>query len=400
MSNPVQQKHIVLGVTGSIAAYKAADIASKLTQQGALVDVVLTESACRFITPLSFQSVTGRKAYVDADLWGGEGHVTHIGLGHTADLMLIAPASANTMAKLAHGIGDNLLSVTALAAKCPLMIVPAMDAGMYDHDATQANVTILKDRGAIFIGPEEGHLASGLVGLGRMSEPAKIISATRYEMGKTGPLHGRKIVVTAGPTREAIDPVRFLTNHSSGRQGYAVAQAALDQGASVTLITGPTAITAPFGVNLVSVTTAAEMANTVLDESKDAFALIMAAAVADFRPAQRAANKIKKGGESLTLEFEATTDILKAVAAQKTQTGFPQNTIGFAAESQNLLSNAQGKLKSKNLDLIVANDITAPGAGFAGTTNQVTLLFADGRQENLPLQEKSTIAEAIINTLC
>ena len=400
MADPVQQKHIVLGVTGSIAAYKAADIASKLTQQGALVDVILTESACQFITPLSFQSVTGRKAYVDADLWGGEGHVTHIGLGHNADLMVIAPASANTMAKLAHGIGDNLLNVTALAAKCPLMIVPAMDAGMYDHAATQTNVTILKDRSAVFIGPEEGHLASGLVGLGRMSEPAKIISAIRFEMGKSGTLHGKKFVVSAGPTREALDPVRFITNHSSGRQGYAVAQAALDQGASVTLISGPTCITAPYGVNLVPVTTASEMAAAVLAESKDAFALIMTAAVADFRPAKESPNKIKKGGDSLNLELEFTTDILKAVAKQKSQTGFPRKTIGFAAESQQLLENAQSKLEGKKLDLIVANDITAPGAGFAGTTNQVTLLFADGRQETLPLQEKTAVAEAIIKTLC
>ena len=400
MANPVLQKHIVLGVTGSIAAYKATDIASKLTQQGALVDVILTESACQFISPLSFQSVTGRKAYVDADLWGGEGHVTHIGLGHTADLMVIAPISANTMAKLAHGIGDNLLSVTALAAKCPLMIAPAMDAGMYDHIATQANVTILKERGTTFIGPDEGHLASGLVGLGRMSEPAEIISAIRCEMGKSGLLHSKKIVVSAGPTREALDPVRFLSNHSSGRQGYALAQAALDMGASVTLISGPTNLIAPYGVNLIPVTTAAEMTDAVLTESKDAFSLIMAAAVADFRPAKEEANKIKKGRDTLSLDLESTTDILKAVAAQKTETGFPLKTIGFAAESQHLLKNAQSKLERKKLDLIVANDITAPGAGFAHSTNQVALLFADGRQEILSLQEKSTIAEAIIDTLC
>jgi phosphopantothenoylcysteine decarboxylase / phosphopantothenate---cysteine ligase len=400
MANPVQKKHIVLGVTGSIAAYKAADIASKLTQQGALVDVILTESACQFISPLSFQSVTGRKAYVDSDLWGGEGHVTHIGLGHNADLMVIAPISANTMAKLAQGIGDNLLSVTALAAKCPLMIAPAMDAGMYDHTATQANVTILKNRGAVFIGPEEGHLASGMVGLGRMSEPATIISAIRCELGKSGQLQGKKIVVSAGPTREALDPVRFLSNHSSGRQGYAVAQAALDLGASVSLISGPTGLTAPYGVDIIPVTTAAEMTDAVLKESKDAFALIMAAAVADFRPAQKASNKIKKGDNSLTLKLESTIDILKAVAVQKAETGFPQKTIGFAAESQHLLENAQSKLEGKKLDLIIANDITAPGAGFVGTTNQVTLLFADGRQESLPMQEKSTVAEAIIDTLC
>lgn len=400
MANPVKNKRVVLGVTGSIAAYKAADIASKLTQQGALVDVILTESACKFISPLSFQSVTGRKAYVDADLWGGEGHVTHIGLGHNADLLIIVPASANTMAKLAHGIGDNLLSVTALAAKCPLVIVPAMDAGMYDHTATQSNVNILKQREVLFIGPEEGHLASGLVGLGRMSEPAKILSAIRCVFGKTGPLQGKKFVVSAGPTREALDPVRFLSNLSTGLQGYAVAQAAVDMGASVTLVSGPTNLTAPYGVHFIPVTSAAEMTDAILKESSDAFALIMTAAVADFRPSVKAAHKIKKGSEKLLLDLESTTDILKAVARQKTSSGFPQKTVGFAAESQDLLKNALSKLEDKKLDLIVANDISAPDSGFAVQTNQVTLLFANGRKETLPLQKKTAVAEAIINTLC
>ena len=400
MTNPVANKQIVLGVTGSIAAYKAADVASKLTQQGALVDVILTESACKFISPLSFQSVTGRKAFIDADLWGGEGHVTHIGLGHGADLVAIVPASANTLAKLAHGIGDNLLSVTTLAAKCPVLIVPAMDAGMYDHVATQANVNLLQQRGALFIGPEEGHLASGLVGLGRMSEPAKVISAIRWVFGKKGPLHGKKLVISAGPTREALDPVRFLSNRSTGLQGYAIAQAALDAGAEVTLVSGPTHLATPYGLNLLSVTTAAEMAEAILSESQDAYALIMTAAVADFRPAVESAHKLKKGVSSLTLELEATTDILKAVANQKSTTGFPKKLIGFAAESQDLLENAALKLKAKQLDLIVANDITAPGAGFGVETNQVILLFSDGRKQNLPLQEKSAVAESIIQTLC
>lgn len=400
MTNPVTDKHIVLGVTGSIAAYKAADVASKLTQQGALVDVILTDSACKFISPLSFQSVTGRKAYVDADLWGGEGHVTHIGLGHAADLLVIVPASANTMAKLAHGIGDNLLSVTTLAAQCPLMIVPAMDAGMYDHVATQTNVNLLKQRGAIFLGPEEGHLASGLVGLGRMSEPAKVISAIRWVFGRNGTLQGKKVVVSAGPTRETLDPVRFLSNHSTGLQGYAVAQAALDAGADVTLISGPVHLTAPYGLRLLPVTTAAEMTDAVLAESRDAYALIMTAAVADFRPTAVSAQKIKKGAASLSLELEATTDILKAVASQKATTGYPQKLVGFAAESQDLLENAAAKLQAKHLDLIVANDITAPGAGFGVETNQVTLLFADGRQQALPLQDKSIVAKTIIKALC
>jgi phosphopantothenoylcysteine decarboxylase/phosphopantothenate--cysteine ligase len=313
---------------------------------------------------------------------------------------VIVPASANTMAKLAHGIGDNLLSVTTLAAQCPLVIVPAMDAGMYDHVATQTNVNLLKQRGAIFLGPEEGHLASGLVGLGRMSEPAKVISAIRWVFGRNGTLQGKKVVVSAGPTRETLDPVRFLSNHSTGLQGYAVAQAALDAGADVTLISGPVHLTAPYGLRLLPVTTAAEMTDAVLAESRDAYALIMTAAVADFRPTAVSAQKIKKGAASLSLELEATTDILKAVASQKATTGYPQKLVGFAAESQDLLENAAAKLQAKHLDLIVANDITAPGAGFGVETNQVTLLFADGRQQALPLQDKSIVAETIIKALC
>jgi phosphopantothenoylcysteine decarboxylase/phosphopantothenate--cysteine ligase len=228
MPNPIKDKTIVLGVTGSIAAYKAAEIASKLHQQGAKVPSILTEGSLHFISPLTFQSVTGDKSYTDADLWGGEGHVTHIGLGRAADLLLIAPVSANTLARLAHGLGDNLLSVTALASHCPLVLAPAMDSGMYDHPATQENVEILRQRGAIFIGPESGHLASGLIGPGRMSEPQEIVNGVRWVLGKTGPLAGKEVIVTAGGTQEPIDPVRIITNRSSGKQGYALAQAALD----------------------------------------------------------------------------------------------------------------------------------------------------------------------------
>ena len=230
MANPFEGKRIMLGVTGSIAAYKAADLASKLTQQGALVTTLLTNSALEFVTPLTFQSVTGQKAFVDDDLWGGEGHIVHVQIGHSTDLMVIAPASANTIAKLAHGIADNLLTITALAATCPLVIAPAMDAGMFSHPATQENIRILKERGAVIIGPDEGHLASGLEGPGRMTQPQEIVDELRWLLAKNGPLSGKKIVVTAGGTREAIDPVRFISNHSSGKQGYAVAQAALDLG--------------------------------------------------------------------------------------------------------------------------------------------------------------------------
>ncbi|NMB67845.1 MAG: bifunctional phosphopantothenoylcysteine decarboxylase/phosphopantothenate--cysteine ligase CoaBC [Chloroflexi bacterium] len=398
MTNPLANKRILLGVTGSIAAYKAADLASRLTQAGALVDVVLTESAAKFVSPLTFQSVTGRKAYTDADLWGGEGHVTHIGLGHAADLVLIAPASANTLAKLAHGMGDNLLSVTVLASHCPLVLAPAMDVGMYSHPATQANVEILRQRGAVFIGPEEGRLASGLVGLGRFVEPARILGQTRYLLSRSGPLTGCKIVVTAGGTQEPIDPVRMITNRSSGKQGYAVAQAALDAGAEVVLISAPTALTPPVGAALVAVKTTAQMQAAVLAETGDAYALIMAAAVADFRPLP-AAQKFKKETGIPRIELEATADILAAVSARKAETGFPKFTVGFAAESQDLLKNAQSKLERKRLDMIVANDILAEDAGFEVDTNRVVLLFADGRIQKLPVQEKSEIAEAILQQI-
>lgn len=395
MTHPLANKRILLGVTGSIAAYKAADLASKLTQTGALVDVVLTDSAVKFVAPLTFQSVTGRKAYVDADLWGGEGHVTHIGLGHAAELVLIAPVSANTLAKLAHGMGDNLLAVTVLASHCPLVLAPAMDVGMYSHPATQANVEILRQRGAIFIGPEEGHLASGLVGLGRFVEPARILEQVRFLMSRGGPLAGRKVVVTAGGTQEPIDPVRLITNRSSGKQGYAVAQAALDAGADVTLVTTPTALTTPAGAKVTAVKTARQMLDAVLAESADADALIMAAAVADFRPLP-APQKLKKETGLPQIQLETTADILAAVAERKVETGYPRYTIGFAAESQDLLKNAQSKLARKRLDMIVANDISAADAGFEVDTNRAVLVFADGRSQPLPVQEKSAVAEAII----
>ena len=396
MPNPVKDKSILLGVTGSIAAYKAADIASKLHQMGANVTTILTQSALQFISPLTFQSVTGSKAYTDADLWGGEGHVTHISLARSADFLVIAPASANTVAKLAHGISDNLLTVTALAAECPMLIAPAMDAGMYNHPATQENVDILRRRNAVIMGPESGHLASGLTGVGRMTEPEKIIAHVRYLLSRDGPLKGKKIMVTAGGTREPIDPVRVIANRSSGRQGYAIAQAALDAGADVTLITAPTYLEMPIGCRVILVTTAREMLQQVSSQTAGTDVLIMAAAVADFRPRNPAEQKVKKQSGLLELDLEPTEDILAAVANLKVKTGFPRRTIGFAAESENLIQNARSKLEAKRLDMIVANDISAPNAGFEVETNRVTLLFTDGRLEELPLLTKLDVAERII----
>ncbi|HEX2991944.1 MAG TPA: bifunctional phosphopantothenoylcysteine decarboxylase/phosphopantothenate--cysteine ligase CoaBC [Anaerolineales bacterium] len=389
-------KRILLGVTGSIAAYKAADLASKLTQAGAQVDVILSRSAEQFITPLTFQSVTGRRAFVDADLWDSEAHVLHVGLGHIVDLLILAPCTANTIAKLAHGIADSLLTVTALAANCPLLIAPAMDGGMFEHPATQENVATLKKRGATFLGPAQGHLASGLSGTGRMLEPLEILGYARLALGQTGSLAGKKVIVTAGGTQEPLDPVRVLTNRSSGRQGYALAQAALDAGARLTLVTTPTALTPPVGADVIHVETAKQMLDSVLTESADSDALIMAAAVADFRPKAMAKDKIKKEGGIPRIELEGTEDILKMISLQRSETKQPFIVVGFAAESRDLLENASAKLQSKGLDFIAANDISAGDAGFAVETNRVTLLFADGRSESLPLMSKSEVAETII----
>lgn len=396
MSNPIKNKRIILGVTGSIACYKAADLASKLTQAGAEVNVILTEAGTRFVSPITFQSVTGRRAFVDADLWGSEGHVQHIGLGQAADLLVIAPITANTMAELAHGRASNLLTVTALATDCPLLIAPAMDAGMFTHVATKTNLKILEERGAIVVGPETGHVASGLWTVGRMSEPPTILGHIRQLLGRDGALKGRKVIVTAGPNQEPLDPVRYLTNRSSGKQGYALAQAAIDQGAEVVLISGPTALSAPIGATYFEVGTAEQMCSAVLENLPGADALLMAAAGADFRPEDIAEQKIKKGDESLVLTLIRATDILVEVSGHKDR---PKAVIGFAAESQDLLANAEKKLKSKGMDMIVANDISAPDAGFAVDTNRVTLLCPDGSKQELPLSSKAEVAAAVIEQL-
>jgi phosphopantothenoylcysteine decarboxylase/phosphopantothenate--cysteine ligase len=401
VSKPLDQKHILLGVTGSIAAYKAADLASKLAQLGASVTVILTPAAAQFISPLTFQSVTGQEAYTDAALWGGQAHILHVGLGHSADLLAIAPITATTLSKLAHGVADNLLTLTALAygpgtPEHPLLLAPAMDGGMLSHPATQDNLHILRQRGALIVGPEEGHLASGLVAPGRMTEPAELLGHIRHLLTRKGPLQGRRVVVTAGGTQESIDPVRVITNRSSGKQGFALAQAALDSGAEVTLIAAPTVLPIPTGVEHLPVETAAEMESAVLKACQNADALLMAAAVADFRPAHPAEQKIKKQGGIPSIELESTNDILAAVARQRGQSGLPLVVVGFAAETQDLLTNALAKLRLKRLDLIVANDIRAPGSGFAVDTNRVTLLRADGQIDTLPLMSKTEVAERII----
>ncbi len=392
----LKNKRILLGVTGSIAAYKSAEIASRMTQAGANLDVVLTPAAEHFISPLTFASLTGRKAYTDSELWGGESHILHVGLGHSADLLLIAPCTANTIAKLAHGQADDLISITALATQAPILIAPAMDVGMYESPATQENVKILKKRGIFFAGPAEGRMASGLVGRGRMLEPDEIIGHARLVLGRYGELEGKKIIITAGGTREAIDPVRFITNRSSGKQGYALAQAGIDVGADITLISAPTALTPPIGAKIILAESAEKMRNAVLAELENADALIMAAAIADFRPKQTAEKKLKKRDGIPQIRLEATPDVLETVASQKSGSSRPRVVVGFAAESRDLIANANAKLKSKKLDLIVANDISAKDAGFDVDENRVILLFPDGSQEKVSLQSKFEVAKIIL----
>jgi phosphopantothenoylcysteine decarboxylase/phosphopantothenate--cysteine ligase len=400
----LQDKHILLGVTGGVAAYKAAFLASRLTQAGALVDVVMTEAATRFVAPLTFEAVTQRSVYTDMfELPTGESYgevqIPHIALAKAAHLLLIAPATGNTLAKLAHGLADNLLTAIALAAPAPLLIAPAMESDMWSHPATQVNVTILRDWGATFAGPVTGHLASGAEGVGRMSEPEEILEMTRVLLARGGDLVGRRVVISAGGTREAIDPVRFIGNHSSGKMGFALALAARDRGADVTLVTAPTCLADPVGVEMVKVKSAMQMRDAALSACDDADALVMAAAVADFYPVETATQKIKKSNDQLTLELNRTPDILGEIARLRQAGRGPKVVVGFAAETEDLLTNARQKLERKGLDLIAANDVSAADSGFAVDTNRVTLLAADGSVESLPLMTKDEVAYEILDRI-
>ncbi len=410
----LQDRHILLGVTGSIACYKAIDLASKLTQAGALVDVLLTDAAREFVTPLAFSAVTGRATYTS--MWETSGasgglptHIAHIGLAERAEVFIIAPATAQHLAKLAHGFADDLLCVTALACRCPVLVAPAGDGHMLEHPAVIENLRILQTRGVKVIEPETGRHASGLVGRGRLPETATLMAHIRHTLGKFavrytgnslgsergGVLLGRRVVITAGGTREALDPVRYIGNRSSGKQGHALTEAALDAGAEVTLITASD-LPAPATARVIRVESAEQMMRAVMAESEGADALIMAAAVADYRAETVAIQKIKKTDDDLTLYLERTADILAAVGERKAQSGMPRVLVGFAAETQDLLENAQGKLERKNADMIVANDVSEPGAGFAGDTNAVTLLYRDGKREALALQGKEQVARRIV----
>lgn len=393
----LQGKRIVLGVTGSIACYKSADLASKLTQADALVDVILTESAQQFVTPLTFRSVTGRRVYTD--LWGREEHVQHVGLGESADLLIISPATAHTIAKLAHGLADNLLTVTALAARCPVLVAPAMDGGMFQHPAVQANLMILEQRGVIVAGPAEGRLASGLVGSGRLLETSALIGMVRLAFGRGGLLAGRHILVTTGPTQEPFDPVRYITNRSSGKQGVALAQAALDLGARVTVIAGPIAEPIPIGAVHVPVQTAMEMHDAVLGRLADTDVLVKVAAVADFRPAHYSEQKIKKtkfSAEAPSIQLARNLDILAAVNTWRAATDNTLIVLGFAAETEDVINHGRDKMIRKGMDFIAINDVSAEDAGFQSADNRVVLLDPGGLRVDIPLQSKANVAEQIM----
>ncbi len=388
--DPLHGARIVLGVCGSIASYKAADIASKLTQAGADVDVVLTDSAQKFVAPLTFRALTGRPVFTD--MYDPQSPLAeeHVALARAASAMLIAPASATTLARLAHGMADNMVALTALATTAPVLVAPAMDAQMWAHAATQANVALLRGRGVIFVGPAEGRLASGHMGLGRLVETDVVLGALRQTLGASGDLAGRRVVVSAGGTHEPLDPVRFIGNRSSGKMGFAIAEAARDRGAQVALVCGPVALATPYGVSRIDVRTTDDMASAIGHATNGCDALIMAAAPADFRPAAVADQKIKRTGASLSLELVPNADIIGGL-----QGGFVK--VGFAAETEQVNANASGKIAKKGLDLIVANDVTAPQAGFGHDTNRVTLIGADGRIDELPLLSKYDVGHRILD---
>jgi len=385
-------KTIVLGITGSIAAYKAADLASKLVQEGAEVNVIMTRSAIEFITPVTLRSITGRPVVTEMFELASEFSIEHVALAEATDIVVIAPATANIIAKVAAGIADDMLTCTVLATKAPIIVAPAMHTDMFQNTITQENLTKLRERDFTIVGPAYGRLASGGMGLGRMIEVEKIIGAIKQVLGKSGDLSGKRVVVTAGGTQEAIDPVRYIGNRSSGKMGYAAAEAARDRGAEVTLITAATFLSEPVEIKVIQIESATQMKEAVAKATTQADALIMAAAVADYQPKSMAKGKIKKdaAGTGLTLEMVRTPDILAEVKGSFIR-------VGFAAESEDVIDNAKRKLKEKQLDLIAANDITAADSGFGVDTNRVTLISQDGKTEDLPLLTKREVADKILD---
>ena len=389
----LEGRRVVLGVTGGIAAYKAAEVVSLLKKRGAEVRVVMTAHACEFIAPLTLETLSGNP--VCLDMFAPRSEIAHISLAKWAELFVAAPATASVLGKFANGIADDLLTTAFMAMRCPILLAPAMNAAMWNCRANQRNVERLSRWGARFVGPARGRLACGDEDVGRMVEPEQIVEAVEKVFSPSREFAGKRMLVTAGPTREMIDPVRFLTNRSSGKMGFAIAEAARDRGAEVTLVSGPVTLRPPEGVAYVSITTAAELCQAVLSRAGESDIVIQAAAPADFRPRSVSAEKIKKTGAGLTLELENTTDIAAALGARKRE---GQILVAFAAETSDLKRNARQKMEKKNADLVVANDVTRPGAGFAGDTNAVTIFSREGARE-IPMNGKREIAEAILDSV-
>jgi len=392
----MKNRRVVVGVTGGIAAYKACDLVSKLTQAGAQVRVVMTDSAQQLVSPLTFATLSGRP--VATDMWAEREEMAHISLADFAEVFIVAPATANIIGKFAAGIADDLLSTALLTVTCPVLMAPAMNTRMWQNATVQANVERLRERGVVIVEPESGRLACGDTGPGRLPPTEVLLGALEDALGITreGPLAGRRVLVTAGPTREALDPVRFLTNPSTGKMGYALAAAAAERGAQVALVSGPTELPPPEGVELVRVTSAQEMYEAVAARRGATDVFIGAAAVADYHPARAEQSKMKKGErEELTVTLAPTPDIIASVADWE-----PCPLIaGFAAETENLRANAERKLREKQMDLIVANDVTAPDSGFAADTNRVTILDADGAAEELPTMSKAEVAARVLDRI-
>ncbi|MBI3355584.1 MAG: bifunctional phosphopantothenoylcysteine decarboxylase/phosphopantothenate--cysteine ligase CoaBC [Nitrospirae bacterium] len=390
----LQGKRLVLGVTGSIAAYKAVSLLRALTREGASVEVVMTQAATRFVTPLTFEVLSGKR--VTTDLFEAHEEMRHLSIPERAHAIIVAPATANFLAKAAVGLADDLLSAMLLTAKCPLVIAPAMDGDMWMNPTVADHVRTLRARGAILLDPEEGPLASGQIAQGRLASESRIVEAVQTALIPQEDWKGQRVLVSAGPTQEAIDPVRFISNRSSGKMGYAIAEAARDRGADVVLVTGPTALAPPCGVKVVSVTTAKEMADALCRHFGSSTVVIMAAAVADFLPKEQAAQKLKKRGRTaLSLELETAPDILAMLSAQRTS----QVLVGFAAETEHLVSHAKDKLIGKGLDLIIANDVTREGAGFGSDDNAAVILSRTGQQKEFGLMPKRQLADEILTAV-
>lgn len=388
-------KHIVLGVTGGIACYKACELASLLVKQHADVQVIMTENATKFVTPITFEQLTGNKALTDTFDRNFVHSVEHISVADKADMVIIAPATANIIAKLAHGIADDMLTTTVLACRCPKAVAPSMNTAMLENPVTQDNIETLRHYGWEIIEPDSGRLACGAVGKGKLPTPERLLEAVLHTAAHEKDMKGMKVLVTAGPTREALDPVRYLTNHSSGKMGYAIAKAASRRGAEVTLVSGKTDLAKPAYVNVVDITTAQDMYDAVIAESESADVIIKAAAVADYRPASVSDNKIKKTDGDMSIPLERTKDILKTLGENKKDGQF---LCGFSMETENMIENSRAKLARKNLDMIAANNVKVDGAGFGVDTNILTLITEDD-QKQLPIMSKDEAADALLDEI-